>query len=110
MISLLIHFLGHLLINSAVPPYIESADSYFLAWWYSAFAAVDLIALSLAPNRMRIILAISFAWSAALAFESMMLQDQLQSNDWIAQILIDGTLFCYLILLLFRFKYARQRG
>mgnify|MGYP001155381924 CR=1 FL=1 len=104
MIALLIHFLGSLLIDSAVPPYVVSADAYFLAWWYAAFAAVDLIALCLATPRLRIILALSFAWSAALSIESLMLKDILQRRDWSMQVLIDSTLFVYLILLLFRLK------
>jgi hypothetical protein len=108
MIALLIHFLGFLLINSAVPSYIESAGSYFLAGWYAAFAAVDMIALCFAAPRLRILLALSFAWSAALAFECLMLQDTLQRNDWIAQAAIDSILFAYLILLLFRLKTKPQ--
>ena len=108
MIALLIHFFGSLLVDSAVPPYIESADAYFLAWWYAGFAAVDLIAICFASNRLRILLAIAFAWSAALSIESLMLQDILQRNDWTMQILIDGTLFAYLILLLFRLKPKPQ--
>lgn len=104
MTALLIHFLGFLLINSAVPPYIESADAYFLAWWYAAFAAVDLIAMTFASNRLRIILALSFAWSAALGFESFMLQDTLQRNDQVMQRVLDALLFSYFIVLLFRLK------
>lgn len=104
MTALLIHFLGFLLINSAVPPYIESADAYFLAWWYAAFAAVDMIAMCFASPRLRIILALSFAWSAALGFECFMLQDTLQSNDQVMQHLVDVILFGYFILLLFKLK------
>lgn len=110
MIALLIHFLGFLLINSAVPPYIESADAYFLAGWYAAFAAVDLITLTFASNHLRIILALSFAWSAALAFESFMLQDTLQRNDWLFQIAMDATLFGYFILMLARYQATRIRA
>lgn len=108
MIALLVHFLGFLLINSAVPPHIESADAYFLAGWYAAFAAVDMIAICFAATRLRIILAMSFAWSAALAFESFMLQDTLQRNDWIFQIAMDATLFSYFILVLTRIQSARR--
>ncbi len=97
MIALLIHFLGHLYVDSAVPPYVGSADSYFLAGWYAAFAAVDLLALSLATHpRIRIILAVSVAWSFALAIESSLLMDGLQSQDWIAQASIDGALLIWL--------------
>lgn len=109
MIALLIHFLGFLLINSAVPPYVESAGSYFLAGWYAAFAAVDMIAICFAAPRLRILLALSFAWSAALAFECAMLQDTLQRSDWIAQAAIDAVLFGYFILVLARLQATRRR-
>lgn len=104
MIALLIHFLGFLLINSAVPPYVESADAYFLAWWYAGFAAVDMIAMCFATSRLRLILAVSFAWSCALAIECAALQDYLQANDWKMQMAIDVLLFGYLIAYLARSK------
>lgn len=104
MIALLIHFLGFLLINSAVPHYVESADAYFLAGWYAAFAAVDLIALCFATKRLKIILAVSFAWSCSLAFECALLQDTLQRSDWLMQAMIDVTLFTYLIITLAPFR------
>lgn len=96
MIAILIHFLGHLCVDSAVPPYIGSADAYFLALWYSAFAAVDLIAMSIAKGLPRHILRISFAWSCALVVEQILLLDALQRYDWAAQYAIDGTLFVLL--------------
>lgn len=108
MIALLIHFIGSLLIDSAVPPYVVSADAYFLAWWYAAFAAVDLIALCLATPRLRIILSVSFAWSAALSLECAMLQDTLQRSDWLMQVLIDSTLFVYFLILLYRYRLTKK--
>lgn len=110
MTALLIHFLGFLLINSAVPPYIESADAYFLAGWYAAFAAVDLIAICFASNRLRIIIGLSFAWSAALAFESAMLQDTLQRSDWMVQTAVDVMLFAYFITMLMRYRSDQRRA
>lgn len=108
MIALLIHFLGNLLVDSAIPPSIGSADAYFLAWWYAAFAAVDLIAICFACNRLRIILAISFAWSSALAIEQLTFHDLLQRNDWLMQVLIDGLLFTYLLFILARRCLSRK--
>lgn len=109
MSALLIHFLGFLLINSAIPPNIESADSYFLAGWYAAFAAVDLIALVFAKANLRLILALSFAWSCALALECALLQDTLQRNDWLAQGVFDIALFGYFICLLTRYRSNQKR-
>lgn len=111
MTALLIHFLGHLYVDSAVPPYVGSADAYFLAVWYLAFAAVDLIALSFATNRyMRIILSISVAWSIALSIETLLLMDGLQSQDWFAQLLIDGSLMLWLIVDLHKALRPKTQG
>lgn len=104
MTALLIHFLGFLLINSAIPARIESADAYFLAAWYAAFAAVDLVALTFAKAHLRLILALSFAWSSALALECFMLQDTLQRNDWLIQSMFDISLLAYCLILLIERK------
>lgn len=104
MTALLIHFLGFLLINSAIPARIESADAYFLAAWYAAFAAVDLVALTFAKANLRLILALSFAWSSALALECFMLQDTLQRNDWLIQSILDIALFSYMLIMLIKYK------
>ena len=109
MTALLIHFLGFLLINSAIPARIESADAYFLAGWYAAFAAVDLVALTFAKAHLRLILALSFAWSSALALECFMLQDTLQRNDWLAQGVLDVALFGYFLMLLARYRTTEKR-
>lgn len=99
MISILIHFLGSMLIDSAVPPWVGSADSYFLAKWYVAFAALDLLACSMARDKtIRTVLAFSFAWSLALCAEQLMLMDYMQRNDWLAQIIIDTTLIGLLLV------------
>ena len=108
MTALLIHFLGFLLINSAVPPGIESADAYFLTGWYAAFAAIDLVALSFATRSLRMILGVSFAWSASLALECFLLQDTLQRNDWLMQSMLDIALFGYFILLFCKIKSTKQ--
>lgn len=109
MIALLIHFLGFLLINSAIPARIESADAYFLAAWYAAFAAVDLVALTFAKAHLRLILALSFAWSCALALECFMLQDTLQRNDWLIQSMLDIALFSYMLIALIRYRITEKR-
>lgn len=97
LITLLIHYVGFMVVNSAVPPHIGSADSYFLSLWYAAFASVDLIALHFARLRIRHALAISFAWSATLSIEALTLHDNLQRCDWFVQIAIDCILFVLLI-------------
>ena len=106
MIALLIHYLGYVVVNSAVPPGIGSADSHFLALWYAAFAAVDLIALHFARSRIRHVLAISFAWSGTLAIEALTLHDNLQRCDWLVQIAID----CMLLVLLISAIKTVTRG
>lgn len=108
MIAILIHFLGHLVVNSAVPPYVESADAYFLALWYAAFAAVDLIAASVATGTARTLLTISFAWSCALVVEQLFMLDTLQRYDWVAQYAIDGALFALLAFILVRATRANN--
>lgn len=104
MIAILIHFLGGLLIDSAIPPYVVSVDAYFLAVWYAAFAAVDLIALSMASGATKIILRVSFAWSCALVVEQLFLLDYIQRYDWVAQYMIDGGLFCIFVYNLLQVK------
>ncbi|QZA71309.1 hypothetical protein AH02_68 [Pseudomonas phage AH02] len=100
MIAILIHFLGGLVIDSAVPPYVAEADAGFLAAWYLTFAAVDLLAVSFATTRFtRGALIVSFAWSMALVVEQILLQDHMQRYDWVAQWMIDGTLFIAVVLM-----------
>lgn len=108
MIAILVHFLGHLLVDSAIPPWVGSADAYFLAWWFAGFAAVDLIALALASGWLRLILAIGFAWSAALSIEQAMLGDLLHQADQPMQIIIDVTLFVYFVVLIVKARRNRE--
>lgn len=108
MIAILVHFLGHLVVDSAVPPWVGAADAYFLAWWFVAFAAVDLIAAALAKGFVRVVLAIGFGWSVALAVEQAMLVDILHQADQIMQVSIDGTLAVYFFFMLLGMK--RQKG
>lgn len=108
MLAILLHFLGHLLIDSAVPPWAGSADAYFLATWFAGFAAVDLLAAAIATGYVRIILAVSFAWSVALAVEQLMLQDILHQADQIMQVSIDSALFAALVVMLVRIKRNRE--
>jgi len=109
MLAILVHFLGHLVVDSALPPWVGSADAYFLAMWYAGFAAVDLIAAGLATDsRMRAVLAMSFAWSAALVVEQLMLRDSLQSSDGLVQSVIDTSLLVYFVVMLFRLKSGKE--
>lgn len=99
MIAILFHFLGFLLIDSAIPPWVGSADAYFLAKWYIAFAAIDLIAVVLAKDlRIRTVLVFSMAWSLGLSVEQMALIDFFQRNDWLAQMGIDVVLIGLLVM------------
>lgn len=109
MLAILVHFLGHLIVDSALPPWVGSADAYVLALWYAGFAAVDLIAVALARDiRMRAIIAVSFAWSAALVAEQLMLRDTLQQSDWIVQSLVDTGLIVYFAVILFRVRKGKE--
>jgi hypothetical protein len=109
MPAILFHFLGFLLINSAIPPWVGSADAYFLAKWYIAFAAVDLIACALAKdNQVRMALIFSMAWSVGLSVEQLMLLDFFQRNDWLAQIGIDGVLIALLVMRLVGLKKPKR--
>lgn len=111
MIALLIHFLGHLCVDSAIPPYIGSADATFLSLWYAAFAAVDLIAICFATNkRISLILTFSFAWSVALSIEQLLLLDVMQSTDWLMQPIIDFALIGYLAIELFGMRREAIRS
>lgn len=113
MIAILVHFLGCLVLDSAIPPYVESVDADFLAVWYAAFAALDLVALSLAVGVTRITLTLSFAWSCALTVEQLMLMDTLQRYDWAAQYAIDGTLFViftYALSRIYRTTHSASRA
>lgn len=109
MVAILFHFLGYLLINSAIPPWVGSADAYFLAKWYIAFAAVDLIACAVAKeNKIRLALAFSMAWSVGLSVEQLMLLDFFQRNDWLAQIAIDSVLVALLAMQLIGLKKSKK--
>lgn len=99
MEAILFHFMGYLLIDSAIPSWVGSADAYFLAKWYIAFAAIDLIALALTDDkRIRAVLVFSMAWSTGLSVEQLALIDFFQRNDWLAQILIDTALVVLVVV------------
>lgn len=109
MTAILFHFLGFLMIDSAVPSWVGSADAYFLAKWYIAFAAIDLIAIALAKEvRIRTALVFSMAWSIGLSVEQLALVDFFQRNDWLAQIAIDTVLIALLVLQLIGLKKAKR--
>jgi len=107
VIAILVHFLGTLVIDSAIPPYAGSADAWFLAMWYLAFAAVDLIAVTFTTAPLvRYVLIFSFGWSLALAIEQLVLLDYMQQYDWAAQWAIDISLFAMLIAFLLKRRKA----
>lgn len=109
MIAILFHYLGFLLIDSAIPPWVGSADAYFLAKWYIAFAAVDLIAAALTKEfRIRTAIILSMAWSLGLAVEQLMLIDLFQRNDWLAQIAIDVVLLALLAIQLIGLRKVKR--
>lgn len=90
MNAILIHFLGFVLLDKLLPAKAVEVESGFACVWYASFALIDVIALAFTTSRwLKFILAISCAWSATLAIETIMLQDLLQSHDDIAQWLID---------------------
>lgn len=94
MNAILIHFIGFALLGALFPSWADEFESGFACVWYASFALIDVIALTATTSRwIKCILAISCAWSAALAIEVIMLQDFLQQRDDIAQWLIDGALF-----------------
>jgi hypothetical protein len=109
MTAILFHFLGYLLVDSAIPSWAGSADAYFLAKWYIAFAAIDLIAVVLAKEvRIRTALVFSMAWSIGLSVEQLALIDFFQRNDWLAQIAIDSVLVGLLVMQLIGLKKAKR--
>lgn len=93
MNAILIHFLGFVLLDKLLPIKAVEVESGFACVWYASFALIDVIALTCTSSRwIKFILAISCAWSATLAIETILLQDLLQSHDDIAQWIIDGAL------------------
>lgn len=109
MLAILIHFLGHLVVDSALPPWVGSADAYALAMWFAGFAVVDLIALLLArDNWIRTVLALSFAWSVALVVEQLMLRDSLQTSDGLVQSILDTSLIVYFVVILFMSRNGKE--
>lgn len=93
MKALAIHVLGFLALNLLMPPSVVEAGWIILALWYGAFTAVDLIALMFCYDKwLAGVLSLSAAWSAAVMVEVSFLSDVMQSNDWIAQILLTALL------------------
>lgn len=89
MNALAIHVLGFLALNLLMPSWASEAGWYILALWYGAFCAVDVIALMFCHDKwLAAVLSLSAAWSGALMVEVSMLSDVMQSNDWLAQILL----------------------
>lgn len=110
MNAILIHFIGYALLGQLLPPMAVEVESGFACVWYAAFALIDVIAMCCTTSRwLKFVLAISCAWSATLAIETAMLQDLLQSHDYIAQWVIDGMLVvCALGLLTLRLHGNRK--
>lgn len=93
MNAILIHFAGFALLGKLIPNWVSEFESGFACIWYAAFALIDVIALTATTSKwIKFVLAISCAWSATLAMETILLQDLLQSHDYIAQLVIDGAL------------------
>lgn len=93
MIALLIHFLGFYVVNSMIPSWAVEVDGELASIWYLSFACIDVMALSITRQPLiKFALAASCAWSATLAIETWMLQDFLQSVDFVAQFLFDALL------------------
>lgn len=93
MNAILIHFIGFVLLDKLIPEWVGEVESGFACLWYASFALIDVIALTATTSRwLKFVLALSCAWSATLAIETFMMQDLLQSYDYIAQWVIDGML------------------
>lgn len=93
MIALLIHFLGFYVVNAMIPSWAVEVDGELASVWYLSFACIDVMALSITRQSLiKFALAASCAWSAALAIETWMLHDFLQSADFVAQFLFDALL------------------
>ena len=93
MKAILIHFIGFALLGKLIPNWVSEFESGFACVWYASFALIDVIALTCTTSRwIKYVLAISCAWSATLAIETILLQDLLQSHDDIVQWIIDGAL------------------
>lgn len=93
MHSILIHVIGFIALNQLIPVWAGEVESAFASTWYLCFMLVDMIALSFVKVRLlKVVLAISCAWSACLALETLLLHDMLQSHDYIAQFAIDAAL------------------
>lgn len=93
MHAILIHFLGYVVIDRLLPIWAVEVESGFACVWYASFALIDVIAMCATSNPyIKFPIAVSAAWSSTLAIETILLQDLLQSHDYIAQFLIDGSL------------------
>lgn len=98
MIAILIHFLGFYVVNAMIPAWAVEMDGELASIWYLSFACIDVMALSITRHKLiKFALAASCAWSATLAIETWMLQDFLQSADFVAQFLFDALLGALLI-------------
>jgi len=93
MISILVHVIGFFVVNSLIPVWAVEVDGELASTWYLCFMLVDMIALSFVSSQwLKVVLAVSCAWSACLALETLLLHDMLQSHDYIAQFVIDAAL------------------
>lgn len=93
MKAMAIHAIGYVILNLLMPSWVDEAGWVVLAAWYGAFTAVDLIALMFCYDKwVAAVLSLSAAWSAALMVEVSFLSDVIQSNDWVAQIVLTGLL------------------
>ena len=99
MIAILIHYLGFYVVNAMIPAWAVEVDGELASIWYLSFACIDIMALAITRQpAIKLILAASCAWSTAIAIETGLLQDQLQSIDFAVQYLIDGLLVAMLMV------------
>jgi hypothetical protein len=109
MNALLIHFIGFALLGALVPNWVGEVESGFASIWYLCFALVDVIALFIAKRKsFAFVIAVSCAWSAALSLETILLQDLLQSHDYIAQVVIDIAFGVVIVQAIYEWWVARK--
>lgn len=111
MISLLVHAIGFFIVSSLIPVWAVEVDGELASTWYLCFMLVDMIALSFVKVRLlKVVLAISCAWSACLALETLLLHDMLQSHDYIVQFVIDAALIACAAKIAIDYYRAQKRG
>lgn len=110
MWALLIHSIGFYVINGLIPSWAAEVDGELAATWYLCFMLIDVIALVFVEHRRLLVpLALSCAWSASIALETMLLGDWMQSFDWAFQGALDAWLLIVAMSLLIDWAARRSR-